>query len=125
MSNIDAILASSPVNKTASLVTQKYNEDRYYNRLVKKECIIQRLNDVKKHLTSLKTNTFTSYEERKKVVLEQMDLENQLRMMKKAIKMDNVFLATFFKIVKEQISSELFEEIYSKAKEECNKLWHI
>lgn len=121
MSNIYAILASSPVNKTASLVTQKYNEDKYYNRLVKKECIIQRLNDVKKHLTSLKTNTFTSYEERKKVVLEQMNLENQLRMMKKAIKTDNVFLATFFKIVKEQISSELFEEIYSKAKEECNK----
>lgn len=119
MSNMDVLLASSPINKTASLVTQNYSEGRYYNRLTKKEAIIQRLNDVKKHLTSLKSNTFTTYEERKKVALEQMDLENQLRMMKKAIKRDNVFLAVFLKTAKEHLPQDVFEQIFNTAKKKC------
>lgn len=116
MSNIDKIISSLPVNKTAALVTQNYSESRFYNRLTKKEAIIQRLNDVKKHLTSLKTSTFTTYEERKKVALEQMDLENQLRMMKKAIKTDNVFLAVFYKIAKKNLSKDVFEKILNETK---------
>lgn len=116
MSNIDKIISSLPINKTAALVTQNYSESRFYNRLTKKEAIIQRLNDVKKHLTSLKTSTFTTYEERKKVVLEQMDLENQLRMTKKAIKTDNVFLAVFYKTAQKKLSKDVFEKILNDAK---------
>lgn len=47
MSNIDKIIVSLPINKTAALVTQKYSEQRYNNRRAKKEALVQRLNDVK------------------------------------------------------------------------------
>lgn len=116
MSNLDKIIVSLPVNKTASLVTQNYSEQRYNNRRAKKESLVQRLNDVKRHLTSLKTSTFTTSEERKKVVLEQMDLENQLRMMKTAIKRDNIFLAVFFRIAKKELPQDVFEKILNETK---------
>lgn len=116
MNNFDKIVTSLPVNKTASLVTQKYSEQRYYNRRAKKEALVQRLNDVRKHLTSLKTSAFTTHQERKKIVLEQIDLENQLRMMKSAIKKDNVFLVVFFRVAKKELPQDVFEKILNKAK---------
>lgn len=65
-------------------------------------------------MTSLKTSAFTTHQERKKVVLEQMDLENQLRMMKTAIKRDNIFLAVFFRIAKKELPQNVFEKYLMK-----------